>query len=303
MRELQLQLRQQADAIKDAAAAAVTRQQHSSIRGAGQGAGADDGWQEAAPRTRRPQQHQQHQQAGPQQRHVAKEAAVEEPNTGLWLGWVGLNVQKDDLARAFSRCAGQVCTLHAVVPNPRLAAQPPACKPPPPALLGCRVAPPRDCQGRVRLELSTCRLLHALLRHALPPSTHPAPLPAACPQVGPRAGGVPAAGRPARRQWQAVQGGCSRARGHSAPAPACAACNLPPLRADGMPDLAFSPVVPSVWCAVGRGALPGRQPRCRSQAGNRTPGGRPLSTACNERCAGAHRLMCCVQMRRLGAAV
>ncbi|KAL4443956.1 hypothetical protein ABPG75_011693 [Micractinium tetrahymenae] len=110
MRELQLQLQQQADSIQAAAAAAVAEQQQQGwgaySYGAEQEAGAEDEWQQAVPRARKgPQASLQQQQAAPQQQRRAAggEAAGEEPNTGLWVGWIGLKVTDEDFGRAFSR--------------------------------------------------------------------------------------------------------------------------------------------------------------------------------------------------------
>lgn len=140
MRELQLSLQAQADTIQETAAAAVAerqqqqalqrqqyeeRQRQEQLQGWGEDeaytydygseAGGEEGWQ--APRVRRPHAQQQHaQEQWPRDIRAGGGSTgsgggagsggggqYEEPNTGLWIGWIDLKVEAADLARAFSR--------------------------------------------------------------------------------------------------------------------------------------------------------------------------------------------------------
>lgn len=108
MRALQLQLQQQADALEGAAAAALAQQQERAWEaysyGAQEGAGAQDEWQEASPRPRRHQQQQQQQPSpSPLQQGASGDTAGEQPNKGLWVGWISREAQEEGVRRAFSR--------------------------------------------------------------------------------------------------------------------------------------------------------------------------------------------------------
>ncbi|EFN56740.1 hypothetical protein CHLNCDRAFT_144170 [Chlorella variabilis] len=97
MRELQLHLQQHADDL----------QQYQAPSGSSQQDEDDDGWQDVAP-ARRPHPQHQHQHPQPHSPPAgagggAATGSPDVPNSGLWIGWIDLGVEKADLAAALSQ--------------------------------------------------------------------------------------------------------------------------------------------------------------------------------------------------------
>lgn len=118
MRELQLQLQQQADTIQQVAADAIAqqRQQHRHAPAAHTHSvdqEAEEGWQQTRPShkglqagTQQPQPAVHAQQARQPAGAHAPCLPLEEPSEQIYVGWVGLDVTEEAFRRVFARWAG-----------------------------------------------------------------------------------------------------------------------------------------------------------------------------------------------------